>query len=38
MNNEINQTTFESKRKLDNNDNHTSGNISLENESETKKF
>jgi nucleotide-binding universal stress UspA family protein len=38
MNNEINQTTFENKRKLDNNNNHTSGNISSENESETKKF
>lgn len=38
MNNKINQTTFETKKNLNHNDNDTSRNISLENESQNKEF
>jgi nucleotide-binding universal stress UspA family protein len=38
MNHEINQTTFETKKSLNHNDNDTSRDVSLENESGTKEF
>jgi nucleotide-binding universal stress UspA family protein len=38
MNNEINQTTFETKKNLNHSDNDTSVNVSLENQSETKEL
>lgn len=38
MNNKINQTTFETKKNLNHNDNDTSRNVSLENESQNKEF